>query len=87
MVRPIMETTNQSKSDLLLEQEKIQKCRDDCDKLNGAVFYKTRKNKNIFHIMRDEITELKAAEVLHEKQVASQLEKFKWQMEDMNLII
>lgn len=39
----------------------------DTDKLNNAVFYNKRRNKNIFHVVLDDITELKAKELNFEK--------------------
>ena len=39
---------------------KTRKNRDDLEKLNKAVFFKEHREDNIFHVMRDEITELKA---------------------------
>ena len=67
MLRPVSDMAADARTGLAGEVAKVAKCREDCDKLTGAVFYKTRKHKNIFHVMRDEITELKADEVLHEK--------------------
>lgn len=53
----------------------------------NAVFYKTRKQKNIFNVMNDNITELKAMEVQHEKKTTAQLEAFNRQLEDMGMTI
>ena len=39
----------------------------DTEKLINAVFYRQSKNKNIFNIMSDDITEMKAQMLQHEK--------------------
>ena len=51
---------SESKTTLEKEQSRLEHCLSDTSKLNNAVFYKQRRHKNIFHIMQDEITELKA---------------------------
>jgi hypothetical protein len=42
----------------------------------NAVFFKTRKQKNIFNVMNDNILELKANEERHEHTTTAQLEAF-----------
>ena len=60
MIKPIAVMATESKTTLEKEQSRLEHCLSDTSKLNNAVFYKQRRHKNIFHIMQDEITELKA---------------------------
>ena len=72
MMKPIAEIATESKSILEKEQARLDNCLKDTSKLNNAVFYKVKRNKNIFHVMHDEITELKANEIRHEKTISAQ---------------
>lgn len=60
MLRPVAEIASSSKTTLEKECSRIEKCLIDTDKLNNAVFYNKRRTKNIFHVVLDDITELKA---------------------------
>ena len=76
-----------AKTGLEREAQKLTKCIEDTDKLNNAVFYRARRNKNIFHVMHDEITEIKALEVQHEKTTSAQLQAFERKIEDLQMAI
>ena len=67
MVKPVSIIASESRATLEKESLRLEKCLSDTEKLNNAVFYNKRKSKNIFHVMLDEITELKAKEIQHEK--------------------
>ena len=56
-----------AKAGIEREASLIEKVSEETEKLNNAVFYRARRNKNIFHVMHDEITEIKALEIQHEK--------------------
>ena len=71
MLKPIAEIATNAKTILEKEQARLDHCLSDTNKLNNAVFYKVKRNKNIFHVMHDEITELKANEILHEKTITA----------------
>ena len=87
MLMPIAKMAKAAKTGLERETTKLHKCIEDTDKLNNAVFYRARRTKNIFHIMQDEITDIKALEVQHEKTTTAQLEAFGREVEDMKLAI
>ena len=53
------------------------------EKLVNAVFFRNRTHKNIFNVMQDEITELRAQEIQHEKTTTAQLESFNRTIQDM----
>ena len=63
MLMPIAKMAKAAKTGLERETTKLLKCIEDTEKLNNAVFYRARRTKNIFHIMQDEITDIKALEV------------------------
>ena len=52
-----------------------------------AIFYRQRKNKNIFHVLTDDLTELKGNMAKHEKQTTAKLESFGRTIEDMGFAI
>ena len=85
MIKPVSSIASESKTQIEKETKRLEKCLIDTEKLNNAVFYNKRRNKNIFHVMHDEVTELKAKEIQHEKTTDAQIDAFNRQMEDMNL--
>ena len=62
MMKPTVKISNENRAILEREQAILAKNVEDTDKLTGAVFYRKTKGKNIFHVMADEITDLKARE-------------------------
>lgn len=65
MIKPIAEIAYESKTTLEKESSRLEHCLSDTNKLNNAVFYKQRRHKNIFHVVQDEVTELKANQIKH----------------------
>ena len=51
----------------------------------NAVFYRQRTHKNVFNVMLDEVTQLKADRIEHAQKTTSQLEAFSRQVHDMQL--
>ena len=76
MLKPISELATESKATLEKESSKLQKTMIDTDKLNNAVFFTKRKTKNIFHVVLDDITEVKSKQIQHEKITTAQLDSF-----------
>ena len=76
MIKPTVKISNENRAILEREQAILAKNVEETDKLTGAVFYRKTKGKNIFHVMQDEITDLKAREKQHEKTVTAQLDSF-----------
>ena len=87
MIKPVADIATEAKTILEKEQARLENCLQDTNRLNNAVFYKTRRTKNIFHVMHDEITELKANEIQHEKMIGAQIEAFGRSIDDMNLLM
>ena len=65
MIKPIAEIAYESRTTLEKESSRLEHCLSDTSKLNNAVFYKQRRHKNIFHVVQDEVTELKANQIKH----------------------
>ena len=87
MLKPVASMAKNAKIGIEREASKLTKVFEDTEKLNNAVFYRARRNKNIFHVMHDEITEIKALEIQHEKTTTAQLDEFKRQMEYFNYTV
>ena len=87
MIKPTVKISNENRAILEREQAILAKNVEETDKLTGAVFYRKTKGKNIFHVMQDEITELKASQQMHEKTVTAQISSFERQVEHMSLTI
>ena len=87
MLTPIATIANDAKTALETQQGKLEKYSRDTEKLLDATFYRTRKHKNIFYVLQDQVNELKANEIQHEKTVTAQLESFGRSIEDMNFTI
>jgi len=63
MLKPVAEVATIAKYELESQQSKLDKYSDDTEKLMDAVFFRSRNKKNIFHILQDQVTELKANEI------------------------
>ena len=87
MLKPTVKISNENRAILEREQAILAKNVEETDKLTGAVFYRKTKGKNIFHVMQDEITNLKASQQAHEKTVTAQISSFERQVEHMSLTI
>ena len=61
------ETAGTCRAEQKKDQARIENMQIDTEKLINAVFYRQSKNKNIFNIMSDDITEMKAQMLQHEK--------------------
>ena len=83
MLRPVADTTNESKINLETLTNKQNKYNLDTDRLMDAVFYQKRKTKNVFHMLQDEVTQLKADKVQHEMETTAKLDSFNRTVQDM----
>lgn len=82
-MKPIAELATETRVDLKSEQAKLLNNQVETDRLINAVFYRNRSHKNIFTVMLDEITLVKANEKQHVKATTAQLDVFSRQIDDM----
>lgn len=82
IIGPIAEITTESRAELNSEQIKLKNVKLNIEKLNEAIFYKDGE-KNAFTEMIDQITDLKASKIRHEKQTKAAMNAFSRQIAAM----
>ena len=85
MVKPVAEIAGQTKAHLDREAVTIMNLGRETERLSDAVFYRSRTQKNIFNVMADEVTEIRAMEARHEVETTAKLMAFERQLKDMSL--
>lgn len=69
MTRPLAEIAVSTRTKQIKMDNTLENVHEDTQKLNGAIFYKDKRHRNIFHIMNDKITDMSGKLERHEKRI------------------